>query len=59
MNVKANEARQIANSAFGKRALQISVYSTTTGKSKVVPVLNLTPCHEDVLGKWKYSSMHT
>jgi len=28
-------------------------------KGEVVPVLNQAPCHEDVLGEWRYSSMHS
>jgi hypothetical protein len=28
----------------------------TQGKVKVVPVLNSEPCHEGVLGEWRYSS---
>jgi hypothetical protein len=28
-------------------------------KGKVVPVLNLTPSHEGVLGEWRYSSTHS
>jgi hypothetical protein len=28
-------------------------------KSKVVPVLNIAPRHEDVLGEWRYSSIHS
>jgi len=28
-------------------------------KGKVVPVHNLVPHSEDVLGEWKYSSMHS
>jgi hypothetical protein len=29
------------------------------GKGKVAPVLNQAPCHEDVLGEWRYSSTHS
>jgi hypothetical protein len=29
------------------------------GKGKVVPVLKYAPRHEDVLGEWRYSSMHS
>jgi hypothetical protein len=28
-------------------------------KGKVAPVLNYAPRNEDVLGEWKYSSMHS
>jgi hypothetical protein len=28
-------------------------------KGKVVPVLNWAPCHEGVLGEWRYSSTHS
>jgi hypothetical protein len=28
-------------------------------KGKGVPVLNYVPCHEDVLGEWRYSSTHS
>jgi len=29
------------------------------GIGKVFPVLNQAPRHEDVLGEWRYSSMHS
>jgi len=29
------------------------------GKDKVVPLLNYTQCHEDVLGEWRYSSTYS
>jgi len=28
-------------------------------KGKVVPVLNSAPCHDGVLGKWRYSSTYS
>jgi len=29
------------------------------GKGKIVPMLNQTPSHEDVLGERRYSFMHS
>jgi len=28
-------------------------------ENEVVPVLNKAPRHEDILGKWRYSSMNS
>jgi hypothetical protein len=39
--------------------LSSSQYIEGKGKGKAVPVLNYAPRHEDVLGEWRYSSMHS
>jgi hypothetical protein len=41
----------------GSEGLELVEFST--GKGKVVSVLNYAPRHEDILGEWRYSSTHS
>jgi len=36
----------------------VSIFVISIDKGKIVPVLNKASRHEDVLGKWRYSSTH-
>jgi len=67
MNLEARERRpsQDTISTFTWTVTCVSTHhsknkmlKSVKSKGKVAPVLKQAPCHEGVLGKWRYSSTH-
>jgi hypothetical protein len=67
MKLMTNEVSEVVKKAFGKYLYSKFEYSLplyslrASGKGKVVLIFfsNQAPLHGGVLGKWKYSSMHS